>query len=67
MILTAKARALLQGNFAVTLKDLHHVAYPVLRHRILMGFKAEAEGITPDMVTRKLLEQITPDNSNTIK
>jgi MoxR-like ATPase len=67
MILTAKARALLLGNFAVTLDDLHHVAYPVLRHRILMGFKAEAEGITPDMVTQKLLEQITPGKSNKIK
>ena len=34
MILTAKARALLHGNFAVTQEDIHHVAYPVLRHRI---------------------------------
>lgn len=64
MILTAKARALLLGNFSVTLDDLAHVAYPVLRHRILMGFKAEAEGITPDMVTAKLLEQITPGKNN---
>jgi len=52
----------LHGNFAVTLNDIRHVAYPVLRHRILMGFKAEAEGITPDMVTGRLLEQITPDD-----
>src|SRR3954468_19049419 len=44
MILTAKARALLHGNFAVTHEDIQHVAYPVLRHRILMNFKAEAEG-----------------------
>lgn len=61
MILTAKARALLQGNFAVTLDDIHQVAYPVLRHRILMSFKAEAEEIIPDMITTRLLEQITPD------
>jgi MoxR-like ATPase len=67
MILTAKARALLLGNFAVTLDDINHVAYPVLRHRILMGFKAEAEGITPDMVTHKLLEQLTPGKTNKIK
>lgn len=67
MILTAKARALLLGNFAVTPEDLHHVAYPVLRHRILMGFRAEAEGITPDMVTHKLLEQITPGKNNKIR
>jgi len=56
MILTAKARALLHGNFAVTKEDIHHVAYPVLRHRILMNFKAEAENVTPDDVTKHLLE-----------
>jgi MoxR-like ATPase len=67
MVLTAKARALLNGNFAVTIADLHKVAYPVLRHRILMGFKAEAEGITPDMVTDKLLAQISPGQSNSIQ
>jgi MoxR-like ATPase len=58
MILTAKARALLHGNFAVTQEDIHHVAYPVLRHRILMNFKAEAEGITPHDVTKHLLNTI---------
>ena len=56
MILTAKARALLHGNFAVTQEDIRHVAYPVLRHRILMNFRAEAENVTPDDVTKHLLE-----------
>ncbi|HTE31000.1 MAG TPA: MoxR family ATPase [Chryseolinea sp.] len=60
MILTAKARALLRGNFSVLLEDIYAVAYPVLRHRILMNFKAEAEGVTPDQVTAKLIETITP-------
>lgn len=59
MILTAKARALLGGRFAVTQDDIRHVAYPVLRHRILMNFKAESEGITSDAVTSHLLENIT--------
>jgi MoxR-like ATPase len=59
MILTAKARALLHGNFAVTLEDIHQVAYPVLRHRILMNFKAEAEGVTPHDVTGHLLSSIS--------
>ena len=58
MILTAKARALLQGRFAVTLEDIKAVAYPVLRHRILMNFKAEAQGITSDQATTELLKQI---------
>lgn len=55
MILTAKARALLHGKFAVTQEDIEHIAYPVLRHRILMNFKAEAEGITSTDVTKHLL------------
>jgi MoxR-like ATPase len=58
MILTAKARALLHGNFAVTQEDIHHVAYPVLRHRILMNFKAESENVTPDDVTKHLLDSL---------
>lgn len=56
MILTAKARALLKGNFSVTLDDIRNVAFPVLRHRILMNFKAEAEGVTPDQVTEKIMD-----------
>jgi MoxR-like ATPase len=63
MILTAKARALLHGNFAVTHEDIQHVAYPVLRHRILMNFKAEAEGVTPHDVTSHLLSSITVKKS----
>ncbi|MFM9840290.1 MAG: AAA family ATPase [Cyclobacteriaceae bacterium] len=58
MILAAKARALLSGRLAVTQDDIRQVAYPVLRHRILMNFKAESEGITSDSVTKHLLETI---------
>lgn len=58
MILTAKASALLSGRFAVTQQDIQQVAYPVLRHRILMNFKAESEGITSDAVTKHLLGNI---------
>jgi MoxR-like ATPase len=58
MILTAKALALLSGNFAVTRAEIEQVAYPVLRHRILMNFRAEAEGVTPDAITKHLLEKV---------
>ncbi|KAA1243253.1 MoxR family ATPase [Aquimarina sp. RZ0] len=58
MILTAKARALTQGRLSVTLDDLHQVAMPVLRHRIIINFRAESEGITADDVTRQLLKRI---------
>jgi MoxR-like ATPase len=58
LILTAKARALLHGRYAVIMEDLQAMAYPVLRHRILMNFKAEAENITSDDVTATLLKTI---------
>lgn len=61
MILTAKARALLMGRFSVTVEDLRKVAFPVLRHRILMNFKAEAEGISSERVTEELLGKIQPE------
>lgn len=58
MILTAKAHALLEGRLAVSLEDLKSVAVPVLRHRVLVNFRAEAEGISSDAVTRHILGAI---------
>jgi len=58
LILTAKARALYKGRYAVIMEDIHAMAYPVLRHRILMNFKAEAENIISDDVTATLLKTI---------
>ena len=63
LVLCAKARALLQGRFAVTLEDLRAVAPPVLRHRVLVNFRAEAEGVTADQVTERLLAEVTPPAS----
>ena len=61
MILTAKAQALLEGRLAVTLNDLKRVAKPVLRHRIIVNFKAEAEGINSDKVTETILKVFEKD------
>lgn len=58
LILTAKARALLKGRYAVILEDIHAMATPVLRHRVLMNFKAEAEGINSDKATAELIKLI---------
>jgi MoxR-like ATPase len=58
LILTAKARALFQRRYAVLPADIHAMAHPVLRHRILMNFKAEADRITSDDVTAVLLKGI---------
>lgn len=58
LILTAKARALFKGRYAVLMEDLQAMAYPVLRHRVLMNFKAEAENVFPDQVTDELIKVI---------
>lgn len=58
LIMTAKARALFHGRYAVLMEDLQAMAYPVLRHRILMNFKADAESIGADSVTAELLKSI---------
>jgi MoxR-like ATPase len=58
LILTAKARALLKGRFAVVMEDLHSMDYPVLRHRILVNFKAEAENVSSDQVTSELIKSV---------
>lgn len=63
LILSAKARAALNGRFAVTLDDLRAVAAPVFRHRVLVNFRAEAEGIDADSVTTKLLASVREPQS----
>ena len=63
LILTAKARALLDDRLAVTLADVKALAAPVLRHRILVNFKAEAEGHDADAVTRELLTHVPAPKS----
>jgi len=55
-VLGGKVRAVLQGRFHVTLDDMDVLAYPVLRHRIVPTFNAEAEGITVDEIIRRVLE-----------
>jgi len=58
LILGGKARAVLNGRYYVSCEDVASVAVPVLRHRIITNFNAEAEGITPDHIVAKLLEHI---------
>ena len=58
LILTAKIRALLEGRFNVSLEDLQAVAYPALRHRIILNFDGLADGITPEDLIRTVIEEI---------
>jgi MoxR-like ATPase len=56
LVLGAKARALLQGRSHVAVDDIQALAAPVLRHRIVVGFAAESEGVTPDAIIRRIIE-----------
>jgi MoxR-like ATPase len=58
LILGGKARALLQGRFHVSTDDIRAVAHPVLRHRLITNYTAEAEGLTSDTIIDQLLETI---------
>jgi len=58
LVLGAKVRALLQGRAHVTIEDIQTLAYPVLRHRILLNYRAEAEGVTVESVVGKLVEAV---------
>ncbi len=56
LIVGAKARALLQGRPHVAEEDIRALAAPVLRHRIVVGFAAESEGVTPDAIIDRIIE-----------
>jgi MoxR-like ATPase len=58
LIIGAKAHAVLQGRYYVTVADVKAIAHPVLRHRVVTNFTAEAEGVTSDKIVDKLLEVI---------
>jgi MoxR-like ATPase len=58
LILAGKARALLKGRYHVSTEDIRQVALPVLRHRIVTNFNAEAEGMKSDAIVRKLIDFI---------
>jgi MoxR-like ATPase len=63
LVLAAKARAALQGRFFVSSDDIAAVAAPVLRHRIITNFNAEADGVTPDAIVEHLLEATPIDRA----
>jgi MoxR-like ATPase len=60
LLLAGKARALLQGRPAISLEDVRAVATPVLRHRLLVNFQAEAEGLDAESIVEQLLASVHP-------
>ena len=65
LVLGAKARAVLNGRYHVSQEDIRAVAPPVLRHRIKTNFNADAEGITPDDIIRRLIDLIPAGGETT--
>jgi MoxR-like ATPase len=56
IILAAKIRALLEGRYAVAIDDIRHVAAPALRHRLILNFEGEAEGVQADAIIAEILK-----------
>ncbi|MGA5687799.1 AAA family ATPase [Cytobacillus pseudoceanisediminis] len=59
LISMAKARAMCSGRFHVSIGDIKNVAYPVLRHRLILNFEGEAAGISADSIIEALLNETT--------
>ena len=64
LVMAAKARALLHGRTYLSGEDLRAVAAPVLRHRVITNYNAEADGITPDEIVRRLLAAIPKEKAS---
>ena len=62
LVLASKARAVLQGRTHATTDDIRAMAHPVLRHRLITSFNAEADGLRTDDLIDQLLEEVKPDN-----
>ena len=58
LVLGGKARAVTQGRYHVSFEDIRALAHPVMRHRILLNFHAESEGVTSDQIVDQLLEAV---------
>jgi MoxR-like ATPase len=58
LLLGAKVRALAQGRFNVSFEDVQAVALPALRHRLILNFEAEAEGVTTDQIISRVLQEV---------
>jgi MoxR-like ATPase len=67
LVLGAKARAMLHGRAFANTEDVREVAAPVLRHRIITNFNAEADGVSPDGIVRRLTELVASESSKASK
>src|SRR5260221_9847243 len=61
LLLAGKVRALIDGRFNVSFDDIEAVALPAMRHRLILNFEAEAEGITTDHIIAQVLRDVPRD------
>jgi MoxR-like ATPase len=66
LTLAAKVRALLSGRYNVSFEDVRRVFLPAMRHRVILNFEAEAEGIEPDKILLEVLEKV-PEKADETK
>ncbi len=60
LVTAGKIYALLDGRFNVSIEDIRSVTLPALRHRVILNFEGEAEGITPEAIVRSILDAVPP-------
>jgi MoxR-like ATPase len=58
LTLAAKVRALLSGRYNVSFEDIRRVFLPAMRHRVILNFEAEAEGVDPDKILLEILQNV---------
>ncbi len=63
LVLAAKVSALLDGRYNVSYDDIRRVAHPALRHRIILNFEADAEGVRSDAVIDQVVMSVTPEEA----
>jgi MoxR-like ATPase len=63
LVLCGKARALLEGRYNVSVEDIQRLAAPIMRHRLLMNFHAESDGVTSDEIVRRLIAAVPTPKS----
>jgi MoxR-like ATPase len=65
LVLAGKVNALLEGRYNVAFDDIRRVAHPALRHRLILNFEADAEGVTTDSVIDEVVMSVRPEEAET--
>ena len=63
--MAAKVNALIEGRYNVAFDDIRRVAHPALRHRLILNFEADAEGVNSDAVIDQVVISVRPEEAET--